>query len=89
MAKKQSAPETEVSFEEAFERLAGIVSSLEAGEGTLTERTALFEEGVRLSRLCSARLDSIERKIEILLESGPSGDAIAPYGEADMDEEEA
>lgn len=56
----------ELSFEEAFERLNKVVSQLEAGEGTLTERADLFEEGIRLSKICGEKLEAIERRVEIL-----------------------
>lgn len=56
----------EQSFEEAFERLNKVVSQLEAGEGTLTERADLFEEGIRLSKICGEKLEAIERRVEIL-----------------------
>lgn len=81
-AKKHPEPATNPTFEQAFERLAEVVSKLEAGEGTLTERTGLFEEGVQLSRQCSGHLDAIERKVEILLNPGGSDEEIASFKEA-------
>ena len=66
------------NFEESFKRLVEIVQALEEGEGSLSEMTALFEEGVRLSRICSEQLDSVERKVEILL--GEADDeTLAPF----------
>ncbi|MBW7937726.1 MAG: exodeoxyribonuclease VII small subunit, partial [Candidatus Omnitrophica bacterium] len=50
----------EKSFEEVFERLNRVVAQLEAGEGTLTQRADLFEEGIRLSKICSEKLEAIE-----------------------------
>ena len=54
-------------FEEAIEELAKIVQRLEEGELSLDESLSLFEDGIKLSRLCSQRLDEAEKKIEILL----------------------
>ncbi len=54
------------SFEEALERLEEIVRRMESGDLTLEESLALFEEGVRLTRVCSQRLDEAEKKIEML-----------------------
>jgi len=62
-----SPKEKEPTFEEAFKRLSEIVEILESGDGTLTEMTQAFEEGVKLSKICSGHLDSIEQKVEILL----------------------
>jgi exodeoxyribonuclease VII small subunit len=66
------------SFEEAFKRLSEIVEVLESGEGTLTEMTTIFEEGILLSKICEGHLDSIEQKVEILLGAG-SEDQAVPY----------
>ncbi len=58
------------SFEDLMNRLEEVVESLEAGKLPLERSLELFEEGVRLSRHASGRLDSAERKIEELLASG-------------------
>lgn len=57
-----------VTFEQALQRLEAIVAQLEAGELTLDESLALFEEGVQLSRVCNARLAEAELKMERLIE---------------------
>lgn len=54
------------SFEESLKRLEKIVESLEQGKVTLDEAVDLYEEGVRLSRLCSDKLKSVELKIKKL-----------------------
>lgn len=59
--------DSEMTFEQAFDRLVEVTEKLESGQGSLSEMTALFEEGVRLSKQCSEELDSVERKVEILL----------------------
>jgi exodeoxyribonuclease VII small subunit len=59
------------SFEDALARLEAIVVRLESGDLPLEESLKQFEEGVRLSRLCTRQLDDAEAKIEILVsESG-------------------
>lgn len=70
-AKKELEEQDTLSFEASFERLSKIVDLLECGEGTLTEMTRLFEEGVQLSKLCADELDGIEKKVEILLGENP------------------
>ena len=69
------------AFEDILARLGTVVERLESGEMALEESLALFEEGVRLSRLGSARLDEAERRVERLLHDdgttalvGASGD---------------
>ena len=54
-------------FEEALQELETIVHRLEDGNLSLDESLALFEEGIKLSRLCAQRLDEAEKKIELLL----------------------
>ena len=55
------------AFEEILTRLSTVVERLESGDMPLEESLALFEEGVRLSRFGSARLDEAERRVERLL----------------------
>ena len=57
----------EKKFEAALSRLEEIVSELESGELGLEQSLKLFEEGVKLARVCNARLEDAERKVEILL----------------------
>ena len=54
-------------FEAALERLEAIVQRLEKGELPLEDSLKLYEEGVTLSRLCHAKLEEAEGKIELLL----------------------
>jgi len=59
-----------LSFEEAMIELESVVSRLDAGEGTLDESIALFQKGVMLSKLCSTRLEEIEKRVRILTDDG-------------------
>ena len=52
-----------LSFEEAFTRLEETVQALEAGGLTLEEASRLFEEGMRLARLCNEVLSATELKV--------------------------
>ncbi len=54
-------------FEDSLNKLEKIVSKLEEGDIPLEESLKLFEEGIRLSRLCNQKLDEAEKKVEILL----------------------
>lgn len=58
------------SFEDALARLETVVKKLESGEMKLDESLCLFEEGVRLSRYCSKKLEEARGKVEILKEGG-------------------
>jgi exodeoxyribonuclease VII small subunit len=62
------------SFEEVLARLQEVVESLETGDLPLERSLAIFEEGVRLSRLGARRLDEAESRVEELLSGeGPIG----------------
>jgi len=56
-------------FESALKSLEGIVGQLEAGDLTLERALELFEEGIRISRFCSSKLEEAERKVEVLIKS--------------------
>lgn len=59
----------ETSFEEALEELERIVQDLEREELSLNDSLLMFEKGIGLSRLCLAKLEEAEKKVEILLDS--------------------
>ena len=54
-------------FEDALRQLEEIVQRLEKGELPLEESLKLYEEGIRLSRLCHAKLEEAEGRIEMLM----------------------
>jgi exodeoxyribonuclease VII small subunit len=56
-----------LAFEEAMARLEEIVGKLETGEVLLEQALSLFEEGIRLSRLCREKLDEAEKRVDVLL----------------------
>jgi len=55
-------------FEDALEKLETIVREMEKGEMPLDSALKSFEEGIRLIRFCSAKLDETQRRVEQLLE---------------------
>ena len=57
----------EPTFELALSQLEQIVQKLEKGELPLEESLRLYEEGIRLSRLCHAKLEEAEGRIEVLM----------------------
>jgi exodeoxyribonuclease VII small subunit len=66
-------------FEEALERLETIASSLEEGDLTLEQSLGLFEEGVRLTRLCASRLDEAQKRIEVLTRTEDGALQTSPF----------
>jgi len=76
------APADQLSFEGALERLEAIVDRLEDGELGLEAALAAFEEGVALSRRLAGELDTAERRIEILVQTG-EGTGAEPFDPPD------
>lgn len=72
----------DISFEKALSRLETIVEEMESGKLSLEDMMARFEEGQGLVKVCSAKLNQVERKIEILVKEG---DAVTtePFEERD------
>ena len=52
-----------LSFEEALGRLEQTVNALEAGGLSLEQSTKLYEDGVKLARVCNEILTSAELRI--------------------------
>jgi len=84
----------EPTFEQALQQLEQIVQKLEKGELPLEESLALYEDGIRLSRLCHGKLEEAEGRIEMLLkdargepvldaEGRPRTTPIVPPGDED------
>lgn len=61
--------EQPMQFEEAMDKLEQIVSQLENGDVSLEKAIELFQEGMKLSQLCSQKLEQVEKKIEVLIEA--------------------
>lgn len=55
------------TFEQAMKKLELIVQQLESGEQPLEDAVKKFEEGIKLSKFCSEKLDETEKRIAILL----------------------
>lgn len=56
----------EIKFETAMKRLEDIVNELEKGELDIDKSLEIFEEGIKMSRICSKKLNEAEQKIEKL-----------------------
>jgi exodeoxyribonuclease VII small subunit len=69
LAKRNRSNQNKPSFEEAYAQLDQTVRSLEAGGVTLDEATRLFEEGMRLARICQEHLAATELKVTRLQRS--------------------
>jgi exodeoxyribonuclease VII small subunit len=71
----------EMSFEKAFEALEKAVDELESGGIPLDDALKKYEEGIKLARLCQARLDKAKAKIEILMKEKNGKFNVMPFEE--------
>jgi exodeoxyribonuclease VII small subunit len=71
----------EKKFEAALARLEEIVKELESGDLPLEQSLKLFEEGIKLSRICNKRLEDAERRVEILLKDKAGNIVARPFEE--------
>ncbi len=56
----------EIKFEDAIKKLEKIVEDLEGGDLSLDEALKKYQEGIEISRVCSQRLESAKKKIDLL-----------------------
>jgi len=59
----------EVKFEDALKKLEKIVEDLEKGDMSLDEALKKYQEGIELARICSQRLESAKKKIDVLVKN--------------------
>ena len=78
---------SENDFEQALKRLSTIVAGLERGDLPLEESLHLFEEGVKLSRYCSERLEEAERRIAVLVKEKGGKTSEVPWTETALEDQ--
>ena len=72
-------PEKTQSFEKALARLEEIAAEMESGELGLEKMVAAFEEGQKLVKLCSSKLNEVEKKIEMLVKNSDGSVGTEPF----------
>ena len=70
---------SKLSFETALTKLEAIVDSMEQGEVPLAELLAKYEDGTKLLKICEARLQEAELKIEQLKKQKDGKIAFEPF----------
>jgi exodeoxyribonuclease VII small subunit len=65
-----SEMKNDMSFEEMLGKLEDIVRKLDSVETPLDTSLALFEEGAKLVRLCTKKLDDAQQKVTMLTLGG-------------------
>ena len=78
---------SEIKFEKAMSRLEKIVEELERGDLDIDKSLEIFEEGIKMSWLCSKKLNEAEAKIEKLTK-GKKGELITELFPIENDKQE-
>jgi exodeoxyribonuclease VII small subunit len=68
-----------LTFEQAIQRLEKIVADMEGAELPLEDVIRKYEEGTRLVRFCSQKLEEAEKKIEVLTKKTDGNVALEPF----------
>ena len=76
---KEEPMAEQFDFEKSMQRLEEIVEKLEKGNLPLRDSLKLFEEGTKLSRLCTKRLEEAEKRVEILLQGDDGVKKAEPF----------
>ena len=87
-----SSTEKKMKFEEALKKLEKIVEELETGEITLDKTIQKFEEGMKLVKFCSGKLNEVQKKVEIIVKDKKGRLKKKPFGDVtpeEPDEDEA
>jgi exodeoxyribonuclease VII small subunit len=69
----------EKKFEESLSKLESLVEKLEGEDLTLEDSLKAFEQGIRLARFCTKKLNEAEQKIEILLKDSDGNEQTKPF----------
>ena len=70
------------NFETSLKELEKIVAELEKGEQPLEDQLKSFEKGVSLSRECMKRLEEVEKRVELLIQSADGKISASPFDAA-------
>lgn len=66
-------------FEKNLERLEGIVHQLEETDLPLEKSIELYEQGMKLSRICHQQLQEAEGRVEILRKKAGGSTVAEPF----------
>ena len=62
--------DTNISLEEAFEKLDALIAELEKPENSLESSFRAFEQGMQLVKYCNDAIDKVEKKVLVLGQDG-------------------
>lgn len=75
----------DIKFEEALKKLENIVAELEDGNLPLDDSLDKYETGIKLSNICTKKLEAAKKKVEILIKAGEDKFSLEPFNESGLD----
>ena len=60
----------EESLEELFAKLDQVAKELESGDTSLEESFGLYQKDMEMLKLCNEKIDTVEKKVQVLEENG-------------------
>ncbi len=67
------------TFEQSMKQLERIVQELESSDLPLESAIKKFEEGMKLTKFCSKKLDETEKKVSLLLKNAEGQISEEPF----------
>ncbi len=87
MAKPDANPDSEQTFENALARLEAIVQQMDSPTLPLDQLITDYEEGVKLVKICQAKLKDAEQKIEIITRRAQADPELAAFDPAEKSDD--
>ena len=86
-----SAPVSELSYEQARDELVALVARIESGKVPLEEAMVLWERGEQLAAHCQARLDAAQESLDRVTDrqTGANGPSTADTEQLESEETSA
>ena len=76
---------TEMKFEDALKKLEDIIEELERGDLSLDDSLSKYEEGIKLSVICTKKLEHAKKKVESLIKTQDGKFTLKAFDESGLD----
>ena len=73
----------DLKFEDALSKLEANVQLLERGDLSLEEALEVFKEGVELSQVCHAKLNTAQQEVQKVITDSNENYKYVPFGEVE------
>lgn len=71
---QEERKEQEPSIEEAFVQIRGLLAEMEKDDVPLEKAFENYEKGMKLIRYCNERIDTVEKKVQMMNADGSLSD---------------